>query len=135
MFKHTIVIPHYNYMYFCVNFFIKMGKKAVIAGTGGLIGSKLLDTLLHQPGYSEITILVRSKSKYNSKKLTTVIVDFDNLNEFASHITGDVFFCCLGTTRNKTPDLDEYRKIDHDYPVKLAQIAKANGMTQYHFVS
>ena len=112
-----------------------MGKKAVLAGTGGLIGSKLLDIVLHHPDYSEITILVRKKSKYNSNKLTTVIADFDKLDDYEQHINGDAFFCCLGTTRKKTPDLSDYRKIDHDYPVKLAEIAKKNGMSQYHFVS
>jgi len=28
-----------------------------------------------------------------------------------------------------------YRKIDHDYPVKLAELAAKNGMDQYHLVS
>ena len=28
-----------------------------------------------------------------------------------------------------------YRKIDHDYPLKLAQLAKQNGVEQYHLVS
>ncbi len=112
-----------------------MVKKAVIAGTGGLIGSTLLDILLHHPDYSEITILVRKKSKYNSQKLTTVIVDFDKLDDYADYITGDSFFCCLGTTLKKTPNLDDYRNIEHDIPLKLAQIAAKNGMKQYHLVS
>jgi uncharacterized protein YbjT (DUF2867 family) len=50
-------------------------------------------------------------------------------------INGDVFFCCLGSTRKRTPDLADYRKVDHDYPVKLAEIAHRNGMQQYHLVS
>ena len=112
-----------------------MAYKAVIAGTSGLIGSKLLDHLLHHSEYSEITILVRRKSKYNSKKLNTIIVDFDNLDNYADEINGHALFCCLGSTREKTPDLGDYRKIDHDYPLKLAEIAKKNGMEQYHLVS
>jgi len=46
-----------------------------------------------------------------------------------------LFFCCLGTTKNKTPDLSQYRQIDHDYPIAVAEIAKKNGIGQYHFVS
>jgi hypothetical protein len=49
-----------------------MGKKAVIAGTGGLIGSLLLDILLHHPDYSEITILVRKKLIIE-KLITTIL--------------------------------------------------------------
>ena len=112
-----------------------MSKKAIIVGTSGLIGSKLLDVILHEPNYSEISIFVRKKSKYTSKKLTTVIVDFSRLEDFAPLITGDALFCCLGSTRQKTPHLDDYRKVDHDYPLQLAQIAAKNGVKQYHLVS
>jgi uncharacterized protein YbjT (DUF2867 family) len=31
--------------------------------------------------------------------------------------------------------LAQYKRIDHDYPVKLAQIASSNNVLQYHFVS
>ena len=55
--------------------------------------------------------------------------------DYAEHINGRVIFCCLGSTRDKTPDLNEYRKIDHDYAVKMAEIGLKNGVEQYHLVS
>jgi uncharacterized protein YbjT (DUF2867 family) len=63
------------------------------------------------------------------------VIDFDHLDKHSAAITGDVIFCCLGSTKNITPDLVEYRKIDHDYPVKLAEIALENGIGQFHLVS
>jgi uncharacterized protein YbjT (DUF2867 family) len=112
-----------------------MSNKAIIAGASGLIGSKLLNILLLQPGYDEVLILVRKELPVQHEKLVQLVIDFDQLDRLAVAITGYAIFCCLGSTQKKTPDLNIYRKIDHDYPVKLAQLAKQNGVEQYHLVS
>jgi uncharacterized protein YbjT (DUF2867 family) len=112
-----------------------MSKKAIIAGASGLIGSKLLNILLQQPSYDEVLILVRKELPVEHKKLVQLVIDFDKLDEYAQAITGHAVFCCLGSTRKKTPDTAVYRRIDHDYPLKLAQLAKQNGVEQYHLVS
>jgi len=135
MFKHTIFIPQINYMYFCSDFINSMGYKAIIAGATGLIGSNLLNILLNEPAYTEVVILVRKPIGIKNKKLTELIIDFDKLDEYADMITGHALFCCLGTTQSKTPDKAVYYKIDHDYPVQLAQLALKNGVEQYHLVS
>ena len=110
-------------------------NKAVLAGASGLIGSNLLQILLDRDYYDEVVILMRNQLPLQHIKLTQIVVDFDRLDDHAGTITGHAFFCCLGSTNKKTPDLAVYRKIDHDYPVKLAQIALKNGVAQYHLVS
>jgi uncharacterized protein YbjT (DUF2867 family) len=112
-----------------------MPNKAVIVGASGLIGSYLLELLLDSPQYDEILALVRKELPVHHKKLVQLVIDFEKLDDHANSITGKAIFCCLGSTKKKTPDLNLYRKIDHDYPVKLAQIAKHNGIKQYHLVS
>jgi len=112
-----------------------MSKKVVIAGASGLIGSNLLEILLKETNYDEILVLVRKELPIEHKKLVQLIIDFEKLDEHASVINGHAIFCCLGSTRKKTPDLALYRKIDHDYPLKLAQLAKKNNVQQYHLVS
>ncbi|HWZ22101.1 MAG TPA: NAD(P)H-binding protein [Cytophagaceae bacterium] len=112
-----------------------MSEKAIIAGASGLIGNSLLQILLSENGYDEVLILVRKELPVQHKKLKQLIVDFNRLNDYSELITGDVIFCCLGSTKKKTPDLNEYRKIDHDYPLQLSQIAKRNNISQYHLVS
>jgi uncharacterized protein YbjT (DUF2867 family) len=112
-----------------------MSKKAIIAGASGLIGSKLLAILLNHADYDEVLVLVRKKLPIEHRKLVQLIIDFDKLDDHAATITGHAVFCCLGSTQKKTPDLVVYRKVDHDYPVKLAQLAKQNGINQYHLVS
>lgn len=112
-----------------------MSKKAVIVGANGLIGSELLDILLQSTDYHEVVILVRKEVDLSHPKLVQLIIKFDELDKWADAINGHVVFCCLGTTLKKTPDLNEYRKIDHDYPLKLAQIAYHNKVRHYHLVS
>ncbi|GAA3971159.1 oxidoreductase [Mucilaginibacter dorajii] len=112
-----------------------MANKAIIAGSTGLIGSKLFHILLHEPFYDEVLILVRKKINLNHKKLTQLVVNFEQLDSYADAINGHALFCCLGTTNKKTPDKVVYRHIDHDYPLHLAQLALKNGVEQYHLVS
>jgi uncharacterized protein YbjT (DUF2867 family) len=112
-----------------------MAFKAIIAGASGLIGSNLLNILLQHPDYDDVLILVREPLPIVHKKLTQLKIDFDQLNNYSKSISGHALFCCLGSTRKKTPDLTVYRKIDHDYPLQLAQIAHQNGIEQYHLVS
>src|SRR5580692_3156055 len=112
-----------------------MATKAIIAGASGLIGSNLLQLLLNETGYDEVLILVRKELAIENKKLRQLVVDYNRLNDYSESLKGDSIFCCLGSTRAKTPDLNEYRKIDHDYPLQLAQIAKMNNIGQYHLVS
>jgi uncharacterized protein YbjT (DUF2867 family) len=112
-----------------------MSKKAIIAGASGLIGSELLKILLEDSRYSEVLALVRTPLELSHPKFNQIAINFDRLDEYAHLITGDAIFCTLGSTRKKTPDLNTYRKVDHDYPVKLAKIAVLNGIGQFHLIS
>jgi uncharacterized protein YbjT (DUF2867 family) len=118
-------------MYFC----ILMANKAVIAGASGLVGKELLQIILKESFYNEVLVLVRKELPVQHKKLVQLIVDFDKPESYKKSITGHAVFCCLGSTKKKTPDLSIYRKIDHDYPVTLAQMAFQNKVKQYHLVS
>jgi uncharacterized protein YbjT (DUF2867 family) len=112
-----------------------MKKKAILAGASGAIGSSLLQQLLDSNDYSEVLVLARKNLDIQHPKLKQVILDFSELGKYAAEITGDVVFCCLGTTKSQTPDQQEYRKIDYQYPLDLAAIALGNGAQSYHLVS
>ena len=109
--------------------------KAVLLGASGLIGSSLLGQLLASPHYSEVLVLVRKPLNQQHPKLKVLVVDFDKLNDYAENLKTDVVFCCLGTTKKKTPDQENYRKIDYQYPLDMGWIAYTNGAAQYHLVS
>ncbi len=112
-----------------------MEYKVIIAGSSGLIGSLLLEQLLHHPDFSEVLVLVRNQLPVQHKKLKQLVVDFNRLEDYEAEINGHAIFCCLGTTRQKTPDLNLYKKIDPDYPVALAKIGAKNSMQQFHVIS
>ncbi|RYE30674.1 MAG: nucleoside-diphosphate sugar epimerase [Sphingobacteriaceae bacterium] len=112
-----------------------MPHKVVLAGATGLVGNLLLQQFLQHPDFSEVLILVRKQLPIQHKKLKQLVINFDRLQDYASEINGHALFCCLGTTRKKTPDLNLYRKIDHDYPVELAKIGAKNSITQFHYIS
>ena len=112
-----------------------MSKKAILIGATGLIGHNLLTKLLADNNYGEVLAISRKALRINHPKLKVLIINFDELANYASEINGDVVFCCLGTTIKQTPDLNQYRKIDYQYPLDVANIAFANGATAYHLVS
>ena len=112
-----------------------MAYKAIIVGASCLIGSNLLNILLQQQEYDEVLALVRNELPIQHKKLVQLVIDFDTLDKHAAAMTGHAVFSCLGTTKRQTPDEKTYRKIDYDYPLTLANLAKQNGVREFHLVS
>ncbi len=64
-----------------------MGRKAIIVGATGLIGSRLLDILLAGDVYDEVLILVRKKLNIAHSKLSQLVIDFDQIenHEFVDY--------------------------------------------------
>lgn len=112
-----------------------MKKKAIILGASGLIGSELLTLLLSDSNFESVTVFVRQSLNINHPKLKEIITNFQDLDSLKNNITGDMIFCCLGSTKSKTPNLKQYKKIDHDYPLYFAKEGLRNGVQQFNLVS
>lgn len=110
-------------------------KKAILFGASGFIGSYLLQELLNNDDYEQITIVVRKNQNITHPKLKTLIGDFNTLSQLKADIKADDVFIAIGTTKKHTPNEQEYYKIDHDYPVLAAKIAKENGAKSVFVVS
>jgi uncharacterized protein YbjT (DUF2867 family) len=108
-------------------------KTALLVGATGLIGSQLLTKLLHSPFYSKVVVLTRRPLEIRNTKLTEIVFDFDRPD--ASQVIGDHVFCCLGTTIKKAGSREAFRKVDFEYPLKLARLAKLNGSEKYLIVT
>lgn len=102
-------------------------KKAILFGATGFIGSYLLEELLNNPAYEQVTVVVRKKLSRTHPKLNILIGDFHSLSELKSQMIADDVFITLGTTKKNTPDRTEYYQIDHDYPILASQLAKEKG--------
>jgi uncharacterized protein YbjT (DUF2867 family) len=109
-------------------------KHALIAGATGLVGNELLQQLIRGRQYHTISILSRHEVETSSKRVETIIVDYDALNDEQIPEVDDVF-CCLGTTMNKAGSKDAFRRVDYDYPLRVAEITRRKGAQQYLLVS
>ncbi len=110
-------------------------KTAIIAGATGLVGKELLQNLLDNKNYEKVISIVRRKTSLNHPKLEQKIIDFDNLDEIASELEADDFFCCLGTTMKKAGSKEKFADVDYLYPVNLSTIAQANNAKKYLLIS
>ena len=110
-------------------------KTALLFGSTGLVGGHVLNYLIQNSNYSKIKLFVRSFTGINNTKIEIIKTDFNNLNKHAEDIKGDECFCCIGTTKKKSPNKNEYQKIELDIPKKIAQIAKSNSVKSFFFVS
>lgn len=102
-------------------------KSAILFGTSGFIGGYLLEELLADPQYEQITIVVRRELPVTHPKLKVLLGGISELTMMKDQLVADEVFIALGTTRKHTPDIQEYYKVDHDYPVQAARIARQNG--------
>jgi len=109
--------------------------KIILLGASGLIGSQLLQQALLDPEIKKIVLFVRQSISIEHAKIEQHIINFDNINDYAQHFKGDALVGALGTTRSKTPNQVDYRKIDLGYTLSAAKLAKENGVRQIHLVS
>jgi len=110
-------------------------KTALVFGSSGLIGGHLLNQLIKDNNYNKIKIFVRSEPENNDPKVEIIKTDFNNLENHKEDIKGDDCFFCIGTTKQNSPDKNEYRRVELDVPKEIAQIAKSNSVNSFVFVS
>ena len=110
-------------------------KTAIILGATGLTGGALLALLLKDDSYSVIKLFSRSSIGISDPKIEEHLIDLFELEKYKKQFTGDEVFCCIGTTKAKTPDEDIYHKIDYGIPVTAAKLARSNGINKFLVIS
>jgi len=110
-------------------------RTALLFGSSGLVGGHLLNQLIKDINYSKIKLFVRSVPEISDPKVEIIKTDFSNLQNHKEDIKGDDCFVCIGTTKKKTPDKDEYKRVELDIPKEIAKIAKSNLVNSFIFVS
>lgn len=106
----------------------------LIAGCTGEIGKQLLPILNEQTNIQHVTALVRRELDFGFQKVAPVKVDFDKLNETQLSKV-DVAVCCLGSTMAKAGSKSAFERVDLDYVVAFANLAKQAGASQFHVIS
>ncbi len=110
-------------------------KTALIFGSSGLVGKKLLNQIINNPNYTKIKIFVRSSPEISYPKVEIINTDFKDFETIKNLIIGDDCFFCIGTTKKNSPDRNEYKRVELELPKKIAQISKYNNVKSFIFVS
>ncbi len=108
-------------------------RKALIAGSSGLVGKFLLELLLASEAYEEVYVLVRRRTSLNHAKLREILFNFDEA-EYTLPAVNDVF-CVLGTTIKKAGSKESFQKVDLEYPWRIARAASENGADSFAVVT
>lgn len=112
------------------------GKTAVIIGATGLVGRELLNVILEHDYYSKVLLVGRRSPEVKDNRIEEIIADFNHLSDYTSAITGNDYYCCLGTTMKRAKSKEQFFKVDYTFPMELAKIARQDPkFEKYHIVT
>ncbi|KAL2089071.1 hypothetical protein ACEWY4_015970 [Coilia grayii] len=118
--------------------FREKNKSCFILGASGETGKVLLEEIVGRKLFSRITLIGRRQLTFEDKEYENVaqeVVDFEKLDDYAAAFQGhDVGYCCLGTTKAKA-GTEGFIRVDHDYVLKSAELAKAGGCSHFNLES
>ncbi|MFP7298167.1 oxidoreductase [Neobacillus niacini] len=114
---------------------ISTKKSALVLGATGLIGKELVKILNESEQYEKIRLLVRRPIDLESAICEEHIIDFNELHKYTELFQVTDIFCCLGTTIKAAKTKEAFRKVDYDYPVAAAKLAKENGAEKVLVIS
>lgn len=105
--------------------------RITIVGSTGLVGKHTLKLLLEDQRVSSVIAPVRRVSLQHPK-LVSQVIDFNHLPDDESLWKVDAIVCTLGTTIKEAKSKENFRLVDFEYPVKIAQMGKKYGVK--HFI-
>ncbi len=111
------------------------GKTAIVLGATGLTGGILLQMLLEDKRYSRIRLFSRSSVGYEHPKMEELLLNLAEPETYREKFRADEVFCCIGTTKSKTPNKAKYRAIDYGIPVQAAVLCRENDIKTFIVVS
>lgn len=107
----------------------------MVLGASGLTGGLVLEGLLATQAVTSVVAPVRRPLALEHPKLSQHVVDFAALEAHAAIFHVDAVVCCLGTTIRKAGSRDAFRKVDHDYALAAARLARMAGARAFLLMS
>jgi len=100
--------------------------KLLLVGSTGLVGRHVLAQALVDPRIEAMVAPAR-RPLPGHPKLLAPLVDFDALPPDAAWWRADAVICTLGTTMRLAGSEPAFRRVDHDYPLAVARLARRHG--------
>lgn len=110
-------------------------KTALLIGASGLVGMELLKKLLECEQYEKVITVTRSPLAVVNEKLEQLVINFDDLDKCEKLFQVDTVFCTIGTTMKKAKTKKNFFRVDFEYPVKAAKLAREHGVSQFFIVT
>lgn len=101
-------------------------KTLLILGGTGLVGQQLVQAALAEPTVGQVVAPGR-RPLPSHDRLINPLVDFDHLPATADWWRADAVVCALGTTLRQAGSKAAFRKVDHDYVLAAAELARKSG--------
>lgn len=105
-------------------------KTLMLIGATGLVGQSVLKQALASERVGRVVALTR-RALPGHPKLVNPVVDFDQLPEDADWWAVDAVICTLGTTIKTAGSKAAFYRVDHDLPLRVAQLALRRGARAY----
>lgn len=102
----------------------------LLVGATGLVGQAVLRQALADARVTAIVAPTRRPLPAHPK-LANPQVDFAALPADADWWTADAIVCTLGTTMRKAGSQAAFRAVDHDYPLRVAEIGRRHGVRTF----
>ena len=106
----------------------------LIAGATGLVGATVLRHALADGRVTRVVAPTR-RALPPTPRLLNPVVDFAHLPADADWWAADAAVCALGTTIAKAGSQEAFRRVDHDYVVGFAQLARRHGTRAFALTS
>ncbi|MDQ8035699.1 MAG: NAD(P)H-binding protein [Bordetella sp.] len=104
--------------------------RLLLVGATGLVGSHVLRLALADARITQVTAPVR-RALPQASRLLAPQVDYASLPPDAPWWQADAVVCTLGTTIRTAGSQAAFRRVDHDYPLAVARLARAAGTPVY----
>ena len=108
--------------------------RLLIVGATGLVGQQAVTQALADARVRHVVALTR-RAMPPQDRLENIVADFADLPRQADWWAVDGVVCAMGTTRAKTRAPEMYRRIDHDFPLAVARLARDHGATRFALTS
>ena len=109
--------------------------KALVIGATGATGRELVNLLINDEAFDQVSIFVRKSPKTAHKKLNIYTINFDEIKKHKDLIKGDILFSSLGSTKKDAGGKEQQYLVDYTYQYEFAKIAAENGVDQLSLVS